>query len=416
VAPAPSHAFIISQGEELLTGQTVDTNANYLADQLTRLGLSVRGAITAGDRIDAIARAFVLAGREAEVVLCTGGLGPTSDDLTAEAVVEAFGGGLMLNPTALNQIRARYVARGRPMAACNEKQALLPQGATLLPNPLGTAPGFMVQTVGGCRVFCLPGVPHEMRRMWLEEVLPSLLNNINIVAPQRHLFCTIGRGESQLQESLGAIPEEFPGVLLGFRARIPGVQVKLEAAADCSAFAAAVATVRTRLGRDLFSEDEEVSLAARVGHLLVSRGEQLALAESCTGGWIGHLCISEAGSSRWFERGAITYSNEAKIAMVGVDRSTLEDHGAVSSEVAIEMARGAAQAAGVAWGLAVTGIAGPGGGSEEKPVGTVHVAVVGPSGHREKRLFLPTGSRTVTRQYSAHIALDMLRRQLIRLT
>jgi nicotinamide-nucleotide amidase len=251
--------------------------------------------------------------------------------------------------------------------------------------------------------------------MWLEEVRGSLRSGLTIIPPNRHLFCTMGSGESQLQESLGSIPEEFPDVVLGFRARVPGVQVKLEAPPGCESFDAAIAVVRERLGADLFSEDEAVSLAGRVGALLVQRGEQLALAESCTGGWIGHLCVTEAGSSRWFERGAISYSNEAKVAMLGVRSATIEQNGAVSAEVATEMAEGAARAAGVAWGLAVTGIAGPGGGSPEKPVGTVHVAVSGPSGERSRKLFLPTGSRTITRQYSAHIALDMLRRQLIRL-
>lgn len=410
-----SHAFIISQGEELLTGQTIDTNCNYLASQLTQLGLSVRGAVTAGDRIDAIARAFVLAEQEADAVICTGGLGPTLDDLTAQAAVAAFGGELVLHPEALAQIRERYASRGRPMAACNEKQAWLPKGSTLLPNPLGTAPGFLIQTESGCRIYCLPGVPHEMRRMWQKEVRGSLLAGITIIPPDRHLFCTMGAGESQLQETLGSVPEEFPGVTLGFRARVPGVQVKLEATPGARSFSEAIAAVRERLGADLFSEDEAITLAARVGALLTQRGEQLALAESCTGGWVGHLCVTEAGSSRWFERGAITYSNAAKVAMLGVAPTTIEEHGAVSAEVALEMAEGAAHAAGVSWGLAVTGIAGPGGGSQEKPVGTVHVAVCGPSVKRGRHLFLPTGSRTITRQYSAHIALDMLRRQLIRL-
>jgi len=411
-----SHAFIISQGEEILTGQTIDTNSNYLANELTLLGLSVRGSITAGDRVDAIVQAFLLAEREANTVICTGGLGPTIDDLTAEAAVAAFGGELVLHPEALTQIQERYANRGRSMAACNEKQAWLPKGSTLLPNPLGTAPGFTLKTKSGSRVFCLPGVPHEMRRMWQEEVRTSLLAGQTIIPPSRHLFCTMGSGESQLQETLMSVPEEFPGVILGFRASVPGVQVKLEAPPDCESFDAAISTVRERLGMDLFSEDESVTLAAQVGALLVQRGERLALAESCTGGWVGHLCVTEAGSSAWFEQGAITYSNEAKVTMLGVSTTTLEEHGAVSTEVALEMAKGVARAAEVAWGLAITGIAGPSGGSEKKPVGTIHIAVSGPSIERCRKLFLPTGSRTITRQYSAHIALDILRRQLIRLS
>jgi nicotinamide-nucleotide amidase len=410
-----SHAFIISQGEELLTGQTLDTNANFLADQLTALGLKVRGTLTAGDRLDAIAQAFMLAEREAGVVLCTGGLGPTGDDLTAEAIARAFDSELLLDATALEQIRDRYKEHGRPMARCNEKQAMLPRGSTLLPNPLGTAPGFHLKTPTGCRIFCLPGVPHEMRRMWHEEVRPILCREGETQPRLRHLFRTIGQGESQLQELLGSIPDDFPGVQLGFRARSPENEVKLEAETHCSSFSAAVERCRKLLGQDTFSEDAGLSLAARIGELLVERGERLALAESCTGGWIGHLCVTEAGSSLWFDRGSVTYSNAAKTEMVGVSQHSLERYGAVSDEVALEMAQGAAKTADVDWGLAVTGVAGPGGGSEEKPVGTVHVAVAGPGGERVRKLFLPTGSRTMTRQFSAFIALDMLRRQILRL-
>ena len=410
-----TRAFIVSQGEELLTGQTVDTNANYLAAQLTGLGLRVFGTITAGDRAEEIAAALRLAVNQSDVVVCTGGLGPTSDDLTAEGFVAAFGGELVLHKEALDQIKQRYADRNRTMVACNEKQAMLPVGAGLLPNPLGTAPGFAVTTPAGARIFCLPGVPHEMRRMWTEEVRPRLEGELELQVPQRHLFRTIGKGESQLQELIGFLPTEFPGVRLGFRARSPENQVKLDADADCASFQTAVQRCRELLGRDAFSEDEELSLAAAVGALLQARGERLALAESCTGGWIGHLCVTEPGSSAWFERGAITYSNRAKVAMIEVSEETLERHGAVSEQVALEMARGTAKAANVDWGLAVTGVAGPSGGSPEKPVGTIHLAVVGPKTERAQRLFLPTGSRTITRKFTSYIALDLLRRQLLRL-
>jgi nicotinamide-nucleotide amidase len=410
----PPRALIISQGEELLTGQTVDTNSTFLAGQLTALGLRVVGATTAGDRLDSISEAFSHAIEKADVVVCTGGLGPTTDDLTAAGVGSALGLQLAVDLEALEQVRQRYADRQRVMASCNEKQAILPDTAEILINPLGTAPGFTVTSESGCRIFCLPGVPHEMRRMWLEEVRPKLLDTLPLPTIQRHLYRTMGKGESQLQELLGGVPESFPGVVLGFRARSPENQVKLEATEDCSSFDQAVVHCRELLGIDSFSEDESVSLAGTIGNLLCDREQRLALAESCTGGWIGHLCVSEPGSSQWLDRGAVTYSNQAKIEMIGVAPELLQQHGAVSEQVALAMARGTAQAAQVSWGLAVTGIAGPSGGSPEKPVGTVYVAVSGPETSYARKLFLPTKSRTMTRQFSAYLALDILRRQLLR--
>ncbi|MEE2830155.1 MAG: nicotinamide-nucleotide amidohydrolase family protein, partial [Myxococcota bacterium] len=316
----------------------------------------------------------------------------------------------------LSQVRQRYEDRGRAMAASNERQAMLPEGASPIINPVGTAPGFSLELGDGTRLYCLPGVPHEMRRMWTEEVRPELCRLLSITAPSRHLFRTIGRGESQLQDLLGHLPAAFPGVDLGFRTRMPENQVKLTATADCMAFEAAVERCRELLGKDCFSEDSDLTLAGRVGQLLLQRGERVAIAESCTGGWIAHLCVTEAGSSNWFERGIVSYSNESKIDLLGVTHETLETHGAVSDPTALEMARGVALRSQAHWGLAVTGIAGPGGGSEDKPVGTVHVAVFGPAGERSKRLFFPTGDRTMTRRFSAFVALDMLRRQVLRLS
>ena len=411
-------AFILSQGEELLTGQTVDTNSTWIAEQVSGLGLRVVGGYTAGDVRTDIAKAFDLALDAADVVLCTGGLGPTEDDLTAEALADALGLELHQDSEALAQVRSRYERRGRDLPACHDRQALLPVGAVVLENQLGTAPAFMLSAPGRGTLFCMPGVPHEMKGIWADHIRPRLLNMPGVQPPLRWHFNTLGKGESQLQDELRAIPERFDGVRLGFRARMPGVQVKLEADANCAAFEAAVSWTRAELGIGCFSDapggSPEVSLAARVGDLLMERGERLAVAESCTGGLVSNLCVTEPGSSRWLDRGAVTYSNEAKVDMLGVEESTLIDEGAVSESVVLEMARGAAEEAGVEWGVATTGIAGPTGGSPEKPVGTVWIACVGPSGERAKKLFLPTGSRTTTRIYSATIALDILRRQILR--
>ncbi len=414
---ASATAFVVSQGEELLTGQTVDTNSAWLCGKLTDLGFRVVGAATAADRTDAIADVLTRAVASADVVVCTGGLGPTEDDLTAEAAAIAFDDTVALNPEALEQVEAKYRAAGHTMAAANRRQAMLPTRAFIVPNGRGTAPGFGVTTAAGTRLFCLPGVPSEMKAMWHEVVRPALVEEGGVAAPRRFLFRVLGRGESQLQDLLGDVIAGFDGVVLGFRTAMPENQVKLVADPEVPAdrFDAAVDAVRLLLGKDAFSEDEDVSLAAAIGELLVARGERLALAESCTGGLIGHLCVTEPGSSRWLERGFVTYSNAAKVSELGVLESTLEAQGAVAEEIAVQMAAGAREAGGVEWGIGVTGIAGPGGGTEAKPVGTVCVGIDGPAGSRVRTLFLPARGRDMVRRFSAVIALDMLRRQILRL-
>ncbi len=405
-------AFVVSQGEELLTGLVLDTNARHLCEQLTDLGFRVTGAATAGDRVESIARTLRSAAG-ASVVVCTGGLGPTADDLTAEGAALAFDRPIELHPEALAQVEARYAVLGRTMAPSNRRQAMLPASAEVLENRMGTAPGFALELDDGRRLFFLPGVPFEMRAMWSDRVAPRLSGR----TPRRHLFRVLGRGESQLQDLLGEVPVRFPGIQLGFRAAMPENQVKLTAEPEVSPdrFEAAVSAVRALLGRDCFSEREELSLAARVGEILVERGERLALAESCTGGQVAHLCVTEPGSSRWLDRGFVTYSNAAKVDGVGVREATLDAFGAVSEETAAEMARGARAAAGADWGLSTTGVAGPGGGTPEKPVGTVCFAVDGPAGTHTRTLRMPARDRSAVRRFSSFVALDMLRRQIERL-
>jgi nicotinamide-nucleotide amidase len=410
----PPRAFIVSQGEEILTGLVIDTNANFLCGRLTDLGLRVRGVVTAGDRIEEIAAALRSATIQSEVVVCTGGLGPTDDDLTAEAAALAFQRPLEFHPEAMAQIEQRFAAIGRQAAASDRRQAMLPAGARLIPNALGTAPGFTLEASPGHHLWCLPGVPSEMKPMWHEFVADDARSLFSITEPLRRLFRVMGRGESRLQDLLGDLPGRFPGIELGFRAHMPENQVKLVAEpAAAQSLDAAVAEVRQRLGKDLFSEEEDVGLAEVVGRMLLQRGERLALAESCTGGLIGHRCVSVAGSSQWLERGFITYSNNAKMENLGVAAATLRELGAVSEETALEMAAGARRAAGADWGVAVTGISGPSGGSADKPVGTTCFAVDGPTGTRSRTLRFGR-DRNSNRSWAAAIALDLLRRQLLR--
>ena len=411
---SPPTAFVVSQGEELLTGLTLDTNVHWLCRELTAMGLRVRGAITAADRMDAIEDALTRACADATVVICTGGLGPTGDDLTAEAVARRFDRPLALDAAAMAEVESRYAAIGRPMAETNRKQALMPQGATVLSNPRGTAPGFAVD-VGAGRIYCLPGVPSEMKVMFDTLVRPDVLELVAITPPLRHTFRVMGRGESQLQALLGDVEERWPGVALGFRTQMPENHVKLVAEPGVPGWDDAVAEVRGRLGKDCFSEDPDEELAAVVGRMLQERGETVTTAESCTGGWIAHLFVTEAGSSAWFESGWVTYSNRAKIEEIGVPAEIIAEHGAVAPETARAMARGARTTAGADWAIAVTGIAGPTGGSAEKPVGTVCVAVAGPAGVHERTLRLGPRDRTMNRRFSAWIGIEMLRRQLLRL-
>ena len=406
-------AYIVSQGEELLTGVTLDTNAHYLCRELTEMGLQVRGVVTAGDRLEEIEDALLRATAAADIVVCTGGLGPTADDLTSDAAAGAFDRPLAHDAEAMAQVEARYQTIGRTMAPSNRKQALLPAGATVIVNRQGTAPGFSLD-IGSSRLYCLPGVPSEMKTMFAELVRPDVRAFASIVPPLRRTFRVMGRGESQLQGLLGDVPDRFPGVDLGFRTQMPENHVKLVAEPATTGWDEAVAHVRDLLGRDCFSEDPDEELAAVVGRMLLARGETLAIAESCTGGWIAHLIVSEPGCSAWFERGWVTYSNRSKEEEIGVPASVIEAHGAVSPETARAMAEGAREAAGTDWAVSVTGAAGPGGGSPSKPVGTVCVAVAGPSGTHDRQLRLGPRDRMMNRRFSTWFALEMLRRQLLR--
>jgi nicotinamide-nucleotide amidase len=409
-------AWIVSQGEELLTGQTLDTNAHHLAAALTGAGLRVLGASTAGDDEAAIAKALADAARNGDVVVCTGGLGPTSDDHTAAAAAAAFGSALRLDAASLAAIEGYYAAAARPMPAPNRKQAMIPETATALPNAHGTAPGFVMQA-GAATLYCLPGPPREMRPMLVEAVLPDIARRLSPRPPRRHFFRTLGAGESALQAALAGLIPELGRIELGFRAKIPEVELKLVGPPDVpdADWEIAVGRLRAALGKDCFSEDEHRGLGAVVGDLLLARKETLAIAESCTGGLVTDVCVREPGSSRWFERSWTTYSNVAKTEELGVPAELIAAHGAVSEPVVLAMAEGARARSGANWGVATSGVAGPAGGTPEKPVGTVCFAVAGPGVSRARTLRAPGRARDAIRKASAEIAIDMLRRQLLRM-
>lgn len=397
---------VVSQGEELVSGSTVDTNAGWIAREMKDRGFEPGRFTVVGDVRDHIRDVLREAAARAEVVVCTGGLGPTTDDLTAEAAAEAFGLELALDEAALAQVEARYASRGRAMPPANRKQAVLPVGCRVLENHWGTAPAFRVEHAGSVLYF-LPGVPSEMKAIWARHVAPDLDARFSLPPRRTVLLRCVGLPESEAQGRMDGFAH--PGVEVGYRAHLPEIHVKLHLAPDADG-EAALADARARLGRYVFTVDGG-PLAQVVGEHLAARGETLATAESCTAGRIAAMITAIPGSSGWYTGGAVVYANAEKTRQCGVDPDVLAREGAVSEPVARALAEGIRARTGASWGIGVTGIAGPGGGSAEKPVGTVHVAVAGPDGTHHRLLRLPFDRERVM-SMSAALALDQLRRRL----
>ena len=403
-------AAVLSIGTELSRGELVNTNGPWLAAQLVAIGFEVfEHAIVDDDRARIIAALERLA-RTASVIVCTGGLGPTTDDLTTEAVATSLGVPLQRDETSLEHIRRRFEKAGRTMSESNAKQADFPEGAEILPNPIGTAPGFSVR-VGRSTAFFMPGVPREMTRMFEEQVTPR----IRKIAPNdthQIRLKTFGLPESVVGEKLAGIEAAHEGVVIGYRAHYPEIEVKILAkgASQPSARDAcekATSEVRSRLGDVIYGEGED-TFASVVGRALRNRGVSLAIAESCTGGLVGSMLTREPGASDFLLLDAVTYANSAKARVLGVDEDVLRAHGAVSAEVAAAMAEGARRASGADVALSLTGIAGPTGGSEAKPVGTVYLAVTGARGTEMKhRVF--SGERWQIQTIAAYAGLQLVR-------
>lgn len=411
-------AEILSQGDEVVTGQIADTNAAWLAERLTELGFEVVRHTTVGDSLEAIRDALREIAPRCDLCLGTGGLGPTDDDWTARAVAEAFDRPLVFDEVAMAQIEAIYAKFKRNMPEVNRRQAWLPSGARRIDNSWGTAPGFAVDTAGagGRALFAfMPGVPREMKPMFDQMILPVLRERFDLRPGRLVTLRTVGVAESELQQRLGGW--SHPGVVVGYRTILPENWVKLRLSAGVTdADAAAIADeLKRRIGTGVFAVEGLGApggpLAEVIGRLLVSRQQTLAVAESCTGGQIAAQCTAIPGASAWFLEGAITYSNAAKTRVLGVPADTIERHGAVSAEVAMQMATGVRERSGASYGLAVTGVAGPGGGSPEKPVGTVHVALA-TSTDVHHRLLRLGGDRSRIQSLSASGALDLVRRHL----
>ena len=409
-------AVIIAVGDELISGRTVDTNSAYLADRLARLGIETLEHATVGDDVDAIAAAIARAAGLARVVIITGGLGPTADDLTRWGLAKVMSAELRLDEACLAEIERFFQKRGRTMVPANEVQAMLPVGSEALANRTGTAPGIAAE-VDGVKIYVTPGVPHEMRSMFDHVIAPRLTGGGRVIL--HHVVHTFGIGESDISQLIGDLMADRSGettVGTTVKAGMVSVRITVRAASAAGAqsdLAAMVAELRGRLASLVVGEGEgEDAMAQAVGRLLGRAGQTLATAESCTGGQVGAMITAVSGASAYYLGGIVSYANAVKSAHLDVDPALLAAEGAVSAPVARAMADGCRLRLSSTWALALTGIAGPTGGSDEKPVGTVYIALAGPCGTEVHRHVLP-GDRRVIRRRASLAALNALRIALL---
>ncbi len=409
-------AEILTIGDELLRGEIVDSNKSFLSERLLRLDIETHFHTSVRDVPADMTDAFQRAAARSDVVLVSGGLGPTRDDLTSEVMAASFGRELVLDEEALACIRAFFEGVGREMTENNVSQAYFPEGTEVLPNPIGTAPGFMLE-VEGTLFFSMPGVPRELYRMMDEQVLPRIARRAGASGQivRAALLRTFGMGESTLDDELKDVAIG-DGVTLGFRTSFPDNYLRPLARGATEAEAEATLAnvcdaIRNRLGPLVYSEGDE-TMEHVVGRLLSERGATIAVAESCTGGLIAERITDVPGSSGYFMGGVVAYSNDAKRDLLGVPEALLAEHGAVSDPVARAMAESVRARFGASVGVATTGISGPDGGTPEKPVGLVDLALADADGTHSDHFVVPL-DRTRHRLLSAQTALDWVRRRLL---
>jgi len=412
-------AMIVTIGDELLIGQIVNTNASWLGDQLDAIGITVGVHLTVGDDLSVIDAALTDALRRYAIVIVTGGLGPTQDDVTRDALAKCFSVSVHEDKVVTATIAGRFKKWGLRMPASNVRQALVPEGFEVLPNPVGTAPGLWNDWHENGSFHCLvalPGVPFEMRRLMQEHVLPRIMRQTGRRCIVHLTLHTTGIGESHLQECLGNIPELVGSqVHLASLPGISGVSLRLSASGTdatsvTSSLLQAEMRFHERIGRYIYGSDME-TLESVVGQLLLEENLTLAMAESCTAGAVCHRLTNVSGSSAYVRGGIIAYSNDIKVDVLGVIRSSIEDHGAVSEEVVRQMAEGARGRLGADVGLATSGIMGPDGGTESKPVGTVWLGYADAYGAHAKMVHVGH-DRITNKERAAAAALAMLWRRL----
>lgn len=404
---------LLLTGNELMTGDIVDSNSAMIAHRFEAEGWTIRKKLTVADDLGELVAALRWLAADADVLIVNGGLGPTVDDLTAQALAEAAGVELREQAQALAHLQEWCSRIGIPLNAANRKQALLPAGCELIANPIGSAVGFALP-IGNCRVLCTPGVPRELEPMLDESIVPSLRGSFGQGDTRVRRFVLFGLGESTLQQQISETIPAWPATVeLGFRAGFPQLDLKLTTR-DAAAHAQAdqLAQQLQPLIADFLLGEGKVSLAEHLVQLLRARGKRLALAESCTGGLIASSLTQVPGASQVFDAGFVTYSNAIKQAVLGVDEAVLAAEGAVSAQVVAQMAAGAIARSGADYAIAVSGIAGPDGGSEDKPVGTVWIAWGSANDLKTQRLQVRF-SRQQFQHYVCWIGLDLIRRELL---
>jgi len=406
-------AEIIAVGSELLTPQRVDTNSLFLTDQLNGLGVEVVTKCVIGDDLNRLADAVRRAVSRSEIVVLCGGLGPTEDDLTRDAVAAALERKLIYHPEITEVLEQRFAQLKRKMVEVNKRQAFLVEGAEMLPNDRGTAPGQWIED-SGSHVMLLPGPPHEMKAMFARQCLPRLARIVPRQVIRTLVLRVTGMPESDLDQLIAPVYKKYENPVTTILAAAGDLQIHLRARCATEGEAAALLVevggpIELLLGDRIYSRNGQ-SLEEVVGDMLRDRHNTLTVAESCTGGLLGERITSVPGSSTYFLGGFITYTNRMKVEWLGVPEETIAEFGAVSKETAEAMALGARRRAGSTYALAITGVAGPDGGSEKKPVGMVYVSLADAAGcqvlHRQ---FI--GDRPRIRQFATQMALDMLRRK-----
>jgi nicotinamide-nucleotide amidase len=412
-------AEIICIGTELLLGDILNGNAQYLARELAALGIPHYYQTVVGDNPDRIKQVLEVATGRSQLLIFTGGLGPTPDDLTTETLADFFGVPLIERPEILEDIAQKFARRGREMSSSNRKQALLPQGADILTNPIGTAPGIIWQPRPQLTILTFPGVPSEMHRMWHDIAVPYLRGQgwgQEIFASRTLKFW--GIAESTLAEKAGSLLHGVNPTVAPY-ANLGEVKLRISARAnsvtEAEALIAPVERQLREIGENYCFGSDDDTLATTVGHLLSKLGQTVAVAESCTGGNLGRMLTEVPGSSRYFWGGVIAYDNCVKMSVLNVTPEDLETHGAVSHTVAQQLAVGVRDLLGTHWGLSITGIAGPDGGTETKPVGLVYLGLAGPDGSvsSSEHRFGEMNGRDWIRHVSACTALHLLRNALL---
>ena len=408
------NAEIIAVGSEMLTPERVDTNSLYLTGELNNLGIEVAGKCVVGDHLDRLAGALRQALARSEIAILSGGLGPTEDDVTREAVAQALGRKLVFHPEIAEALERRFARANRKMAEVNKRQAFVIEGADVLPNDRGTAPGQWLEESTSV-VILLPGPPHELKSMFERECLPRLRGLAPVQAIRTVVLRVAGMSESDLDQLISPVYKKYLNPATTILAANGEIQVHLRARcateSEAEALLAEVAApIELLLGDRVYSRNGD-PIEVVVGNLLRDRRATVSVAESCTGGMLGERLTSVPGSSDYFVGGFITYADAMKVELLGVPAEVLEQHGAVSQETAEAMAAGARRRTGSTYALSITGVAGPDGGSEAKPVGSVYIAIADEAGvYTEHRRFL--GDRQRIRTFTAQMALDLLRRRL----